>query len=481
MLKKASVTDKPKHLVILGINDTHGYAWPYDGSKNAKIGGFARIAAVLNEIRNEAEINNWDLLFLHAGDVTIGMPESDLFNAEPDIFALNMMKLDAMTIGNHEFDNPMSVISKQIKIAKFPIISANIKYKTTDKNFLTPYIIKKFTDIKVAILGLTTKTTEYTANPVTVKDLYFASPSDVAKDYIPQLKKAIGNEGIIVVLGHLGIIGFEEKSCDCDGRNGVVQQIKQNDKADDPYGGSVSLAQSIRGIDIIIDGHTHTLVTSPIKINDTLIIQAGAYSRYLSRIDLTILNGKIIDYEYKIIPVDEKVNSDVDVQNLLDPYYKQSIIKLNEVVGYSSINFENTDDATRKHDTLIGHLVTDAMMWKTSMTEDVQAALINGGRIRAGLSAGKISYRDLLRILPFGDRIVILKIKGSDLLEAIKWGGVFHPRNSGARLNSCGLNYTIEADGIKNILINGNEIEPDSMYTIAVNDYIANGGDNYLM
>ncbi len=469
--------ESTKHLIILEINDTHGYAWPYD--RNANVGGFARIATVINEIREEARIHNWDFLFLHAGDITIGMPESDLFNAEPDILALNMMKLDAMTIGNHEFDNSMPVISKQITLAKFPVISANIKYKATNKNFLTPYVIKNFPDMKVAILGLTTKTTEYTANPATVKDIEFIPPFEIAKKYIPQLKEMIGQEGIIVVLGHLGVIGFEEKIC--AGSEADAQKIKQNDKAYDPYGGSVSLAQSIPGIDIIIDGHTHTLLTSPLKINNTLIIQAGAYSKYLARIDLEISNKKITDYQYKVIPIDEKISPNIDIQNLLDPYFKESIAKLDEIVGYSSINFENINDATRKLDTLIGHLVTDAMMWKASMIENVQAALIDGGRIRTGLGAGKISYRDLLRTLPFGDKIVILKLKGSDLLEAIKWGSIYHPRNSGARLNSHGLSYVVENGEVKNILMNGKIIEPSSIYTIVVNDYIANGGDNYSM
>ncbi|MGC9213374.1 MAG: bifunctional metallophosphatase/5'-nucleotidase, partial [Athalassotoga sp.] len=380
---------KPKHLVILEINDTHGYAWPYDeNNKGGEIGGFARIATIVNEVKNEAKANNWDFLFLHAGDVTIGMPESDLFNAEPDILALNMMELDAMTIGNHEFDNPMSVILKQIRLANFPVISANIKHQTTNENFLMPYLIKNFSDMKVAILGLTTKTTEYTANPATVKDIDFISPSEIAKKYIPQLKEMIGQEGIVVVLGHLGIIGFEENTC--DGSDDSIQKIKQNDKPHDPYGGSVSLAQSVPGIDIIIDGHTHTAVTSPLKINNTLIIQAGAYSRYLSRIDLEILNKKIINYQYKLIPIDGRISSEIDIQDLLTPYYQESAYRLNEIVGYSYIDFENTNDATRKFDTLIGHLVTDAIMWKVSATENVQAALIDGGRIRTGLSAGNI-------------------------------------------------------------------------------------------
>lgn len=470
--------NKSKHLVILEINDTHGYAWPYD-ENDKKIGGFDKIATIVNEVKNESKANKWNFLFLHAGDVTIGMPESDLFNAEPDILALNMMNLDAMTIGNHEFDNPMSVIAKQIRLSKFPVISANIKHKITNETLLKPYVIKEFSDMKVAILGLTTKTTEYTANPATVKDIDFISPLEITKKYIPQLKEQIEPEGIIIVLGHLGIIGFEEKIC--DGSENSVQKIKQNDKIGDPYGGSVSLAQSISGIDIIIDGHTHTIVTTPLKINDTLIIQAGSYSRYLSRIDLEILNKKIIDYQYKLIPIDEQIIPDLDIQNLLNPYYQKSISVLNEIVGYSYVDFENTNDATRKFDTLIGHLVTDAMMWKVSTIDKVQAALIDGGRIRTGLSAGEISYRNLLRILPFGDKIVILQIKGSDLIETIKWGAIYHPRNSGARLNSYGLNYTIENNEVKNILIGDSNIEFNSIYTIVVNDYIANGGDNYVM
>jgi 5'-nucleotidase/UDP-sugar diphosphatase len=479
---------KSKHLVILEINDTHGYSWPHEEANYEKVGGFASISTIVNEIRKESETNKWDCLFLHAGDINIGMPESDLFSAEPDILALNMMKLDAMTIGNHEFDNPVSVLLKQMKMAEFPIISANIVYKKTNEPFAKPYIIKDLSNVKVAILGLTTKTTEYTANPVNVKDIEFLSPNEVARIYVPKLREIIGNQGIIIVLGHLGIPGFEEKVC--DGNEEIVKRIEEVDKAYDHYGGSASLSQSVPGIDIILDGHTHTLVTNPFKVNNSIIMQAFAYSKYLARIDLEIANGAVVNYEYKIINnfIDSaekspngKIIPDIKIEKLLEPYYESSTAKLNEIVGSCSIDFINENDGTRKEDTIIGHLITDTMFWKASKIEKIHAALIDGGRIRAGISAGNIKYKDILKVLPFGDKIVILKIIGFDLLEAIKWGAIYHPKNSGARLNSNGLTYTVTPNGVKDLLINGKDMDPDAVYTIAVNDYIANGGDNYFM
>lgn len=465
--------EKTHRLVILEINDTHGYAWPENG-----YGGFAAISSEIKKVRKEAAGKGWDLLFLHAGDVNVGMPESDLFAAEPDILALNEMMPDAMAIGNHEFDHPESVLSKQIEAAKFPVISANIVGKGTGEPFARPYVIKEFDGFKAAILGLTTKRTEYTANPGNVKDLEFLPPSETAALYVPKLRETVGENGIVVVLAHLGVLGFPET--EFDGSESDVRKAEEADETNDPYGGSVSLAKTVPGIDVIIDGHTHTRMSRPMKVNGAIIIQAGAYSKCLARLDLAVEGGKVSDLSYELMKIKDS-EPDAETEKILRPYREKAAVILEEEIGHSDAEFFNENDITRKSDTPIGHLVTDAMTREASKNEKIHAALIDGGRIRTGIPAGRITYGDLLRMLPYGDKITILKINGTRLLEAIEWGAVFHPQNTGARLNSAGLSYRVTPEGVEDLLINGEGIAAGSTYTIAVNDYIADGGDNYSM
>ncbi len=510
MLKKAflmfimvlivfSIMVMAAHLVILEINDTHGHAWAYNEWHDPNIGGFAAIATVVEQARKEAAKNGWDFLFLHAGDVNTGVPESDLLYARPDILALNAMHLDAMAIGNHEFDHPWSILMRQMTWANFPFLSANIVYKGTNETVGEPYIIKRFPDLNVAILGLTTKTTEYIGNPKNVGGYDFLSPVSVAKKYVPVLHTIIGKNGIVLALTHLGIFGPGlTAGSKIYGTASMIKKLLAYNKPDDPYGGSITLAESVKGIAAILDGHSHTVVESPLNIDGTLIVQAGSYSKYVARLDLTVENGKVISYTYKLIPINLKVyhkgkNGKVyytyvgkeikpnkEIEALLAGYKQIGEAKLNEPVGFSKVNFPNNKEQTRTKDTLIGHLITDAIAWKFK-DMGIQAVLLNGGGIRASIAPGTITYRNILEVLPFGDTVVVEKIKGSELLKAIEWGAVSHPNDTGARLVPWGLTYKVTPKGVKDILIGGKKIEPNKTYTIATNAYIASGGDHYSM
>ncbi len=487
------------HLVVLEVNDTHGHAWAYNEWHDPSIGGFAAIATIVKQVRAEAAAKGWDFLFLHAGDVNTGVPESDLLDARPDILALNAMGLDAMAIGNHEFDHSWSTLMRQMTWADFPFLSANIVYKGTNETVGRPYIIKDFPDLKVAILGLTTKTTEYIGNPKNVKDYDFLSPVVVAKKYVPILHTMMGKDGIVLALTHLGIFG---KGLTAGSKLYETPLTMRNlltyNKPNDPYGGSVTLAESVKGITAILDGHSHTVVEEPLNVKGTLIVQAGSFSKYVGRLDLIVKNGKVTDYSYKLIPVNLKVyhkgkngkvtytyvgkeiKPDPQIKALLAGYKQMGAAKLNEPIGTSKVNFENGKEQTRHMDTPLGHLVTDAVAWKLKNV-GVQAVLMNGGGLRTSIAPGTITYRDVLKVLPFGNTVVTIKLKGSDLLKAVEWGAVSHPNDTGAMLNPWGLTYIVTPKGVKDILINGKPIDPNKIYTIATNDYMASGGDHYSM
>ncbi|ACR79611.1 MULTISPECIES: bifunctional UDP-sugar hydrolase/5'-nucleotidase [Kosmotoga] len=430
-------------ITILHINDTHGHAWTFSEWKNPDIGGFALIATLVDQFRKE----NPNTLFLHAGDLNTGVPESDLIDAAADIVALNLMGLDAIVLGNHEFDNPPEVLAKQIKWAHFPFLSANI-YKDGKPAF-TPYIIKEVGGLKVAIVGFTTEETEI-LEALYAQGYEWKSVIEVAKELVPELKK---QADLVIALTHLGtgkpIVGVN----------------------------SIELAEQVDGIDVIVDGHSHSLLTEPMVVNETLIIQAGEWGKYLGKLDLEVENGGIVFVSYESIPIKKaNIESNRAVDIVLDYFKKLGDEKLDTVVGETKILLEGTRAIIRNQDTNLGHLVADAMVWKTG----ADLAITNAGGIRASIQPGPITYRDILKVLPFGNTLYIIKITGEQLMEVLKYTTTI-PAGKGARPQVANLSYKIENGEVKDVMIKGEPIDLSKTYTLVTNNYMAAGGDGYKM
>lgn len=430
-------------LTILHINDTHGHAWTFDEYGNPGVGGFALIATLVEKARAE----NPRTLFLHAGDINTGVPESDLVDAAPDIVSLNLMKLDAFVLGNHEFDNSREVLEKQMDYALFPFLNANI-YKNGKPEF-TEYIIKDVGGIKVGIIGLTTPDTKI-LEKLHADQYEWKSVVDVAKKLVPEVEE---KADIVVVLSH---IGDAESMTDVN---------------------SHELAAAVDGIDVIVDGHSHTRTTEPVVINETLIVQAGEWGKYLGKLDLEVKNGGITYVEYESIPVKkENINPNEDVAIVLDYFKKLGSEKLNEVVGKTEILLMGDRKVIRSQDTNLGHLVTDAMVWKT----DADLAITNSGGIRASIKPGDITYRDILTVLPFGNTVYLLDATGEKVMDILEYTATVSA-GQGAWPQVSGITYTIEGDKVSDVMINDEPIDLDETYTIATNNYMASGGDGYSM
>lgn len=271
-----SQSSGPFQLVVLHTNDHHGHPLAFEYSPGKNVAGLPARATYVNEIK--AQYDN--VLVLDAGDINTGEPESFFFNAETDIVGYNYIGYDAMALGNHEFDNPLTVLQKQMKDATFPFLCANIKNK--DGSYLAkPYIIKEINGVKVAIFGLTTSETKIVGNPKIVGDLIIEDEVEVAKKLVPELRK---KADIVICLGHLGIY--------------------------DTYGSQI-LAQKVSGIDLIIDGHSHTYLEKPIVVNNTPIVSAYQWGIYMGKAILTIDKKKIVNFEWSADPINvQKKNAD---------------------------------------------------------------------------------------------------------------------------------------------------------------------------
>lgn len=456
--------DSPSfQLVLLHTNDTHGHPLKFYDYPAPDEGGLPARATYVRQIREE----NPNVLLLDAGDMNTGRPESVFFKAEPDIIGFNYIGYDAMAMGNHEFDNSMSVLEKQMALAKFPFLAANV---TTKSGAFVgkPYIIKEFKGFKVAILGLTTKEAGNVGNPENVKDLVFADEVETARRFVPELKR---QADIVIALVHMGI--FNDNSM-----------------------GSRRLAQNVPGIDLIVDGHSHTKLTEPLVVNGVPIVQAGQWGLYVGQGVLTIQNRKIADLKWNLVPINIKtatkkpdggmdyhfvgpeIKEDPALLALLKPYADQVDKVLSEVIGTADERFPNQN--SRSQETAIGDLVCDAMHWQTKSL-GVDFAINNGGGIRADLPQGPIAKRTVYESLPFDNSVIVLSLKGSDVLALFDYIATIAQGLGAFPQVSAGVSFTINytTGKCENILINGKPVDPDRIYKIATNSYMAGGGDGY--
>ena len=459
------------HLTVLFTNDTHGHPVKFSDRSTPDVGGLPARATLVKEIRKRHE----NVLLLDAGDINTGQSVSNFFKAKPDIIGYNYMGYDAMVLGNHEFDNPMDVLREQMELADFPFLSANVKNRKGEL-LAIPYIIKQFYGFKVGIFGITTTGTRTSADPDHVKELIFEDEVATAKKLVSRLKKEVD---VVIALTHLGIY-------DQDNR------------------GSKRLAAEVPGIDLIVDGETHTRITSPLTIIDpeanrqTLIVQAWQWGLVLGKIDLSIQNKRIVAFQMEMIPINlkrsikasngqkkiefvgEPIMEDPELLSLLQPYADKVHRFLSEKIGYAQDAFLNDDG--RYRETALGDLVADAMRWYLRRFKP-DFALTNSGAIRAGISEGPVTRETIYNMLPFESSLVFVNLTGRQVQALFDFIGTTQPGEGAFPQVSNGVRFTLNLKNsvCENVLINGAPIDPDKSYGVVTNSYLSKGGDGYAV
>ncbi len=465
-------------LTILHTNDHHGHFMKFNPYPVVDIGGLAAQSTLVNIVRAEAEKDGSHVLLLSAGDVNTGIPESDLLDAEPDFKIMNLLKYDAMTLGNHEFDKPRDVLLKQQSWVQFPFLAANIVKKGTAETLVKPYLIKEFDGLKVAIFGLTTAETPILTMPEYTADLDFKDPIATAKALVPQLREA-EHADLVIALTHLGY--FEEAG-------GGYRSA-----------GDIKLAQEVAGIDLIVGGHSHTELREAGMVGSSMIVQAGGYSQNVGRVDLTFDTEKkqLTESAYTLIPVNMKKRvkyhdkvyfmyaeqgyvEDVEVLDILKPYVEQAERFLAEPLGEALVELDGGKTTSRSKETNLGNLVTDGMRAKTG----ADIALLNGGGIRATIAPGQVTYRDVLTVEPFGNTLTLLELTGAQIMDVLNYAATIETGN-GAFLHVSGLKWTLNRKldkGVaENVLVGDAPIDLAKTYKVVTNNFMAAGGDGYVM
>ena len=449
---------KPYELVILHTNDHHGAVLPNDGR-----GGLAERAAFVKSVRAA----NTNVLLVDAGDINTGSALSNMFDAEPDFLAYNLIGYDAAVFGNHEFDGTLAKLEKQITWAQFPFVSSNIK--SADGVFLGghQYLVKNYDGFRVGVIGITTLRTLDMAGAdhfVNTK-LSFMPEIDAARDAVSILRNR-EKVDIVIALTHMG-----------------------NVKEYDDHVTSLDLAAAVQGIDIILDGHSHSAFGAPVQVGDTRIVSANEWGKYVGQGKLLIVDGKIRSFDWTPVEINSRDNQvwlpDAETEELLAPYIARANASLSEVVGEAEDTFIFGNRLPRYQESAIGNIIADSFVWyfRTRYNQEIDFAFQNSGGIRAGLPKGRLTREQVLTALPFDNYLYIVSLKGSEILELFDYiAGI--PQGNGAFPQFSGeLRYTLDVPNrkVSELTIGGAQVDPDRTYRLCINDYLFSGGDGYTV
>ncbi len=433
-------------LTILHMNDPHAHYEPYqDIDTKEVIGGFAKAQTIIKEVVAANQAEGRETLVLMAGDLLMGTPFSTAFKGQLGVKLMNKMKFAAMAVGNHEFDYGQENLLKMLKPnMEFALLSANI---TSDSGaYLFDRIVQiKFprSEAKAVILGLTTAETPVTTHPKNVKGLIFNDPIRTASEVLKKPAK----DDLVIALTHIG-----------------VDQDKE-------------LARACPRINVIIGGHSHTALFEPLRVGDTVICQAGAYAKYLGRLDLEISKGKVTNYSGRLILLGPNVKEDEEIKAVIDAHKNLMDARLKEVIGRTEIFLDGTRSSIRSgRDTNLGRLIT----YNMALSSGADLAMINGGSIRESLREGDITLNDVYTVLPFPNTVVTMALKGKDLISVLEKSTELE-QGSGGKLQTFGIRYRMENGQAKIEDIRGKGFDPEATYTVAVNDFLAAGGDGYTV
>ena len=463
MTEEATMAGKT---VILHTNDVHG-----------AIAGYAYITA----LKADYEAKGAEVILVDAGDYSQGEVYVSDTKGLDAVAMMNVTGYDVVTLGNHEFDYGYTQLKDNMTKAKFKVLCADVFNADGTPIFDANYTYTTKSGVKVGFFGMETPETQTKANPTKIKGLTFATNDAFTKAAADQVE-ALKDADVVICLAHLGVDG-ESK----------------------PYR-STDLYAAVKGIDFIIDGHSHTVMTKgengePIQSTGTAFANIGV-------IVIDDATKKI--ESNSLFEIKEDTAKDATVaaaaQKIIDRIDKEygAVFAKSEVV----LNGAKAPNGNRDSETNNGDLITDAMVWKIlqdkeSLTVDADhvVAVTNGGGIRKAINPGDVTKKNINEVLPFGNTVVTIYITGAELLEALEASTYCTPDAIGGFPQVSGINYTISTAvaydanaetypastyyGPKSInrvtinSINGKEFKADDTYAVITNDFCGGGGDTY--
>ncbi len=475
--------DGTQKFTVLHTNDNHGHFWK---NKYGELGMAAR-ATLINQIRAEVKAGGGSLLLLSGGDINTGVPESDLQDAEPDFIGMNMMGYDAMAVGNHEFDNPFSVLKLQQQLAEFPFLAANI-YKE-GKRLFKPYEIFNRSGLKIAVVGLTTEDTVSIANPEFVKGIDFRDPKSEMKQIIAELKSTIKPD-VIIASTHMGHYANGNNGSNAPGDVALARYLDFGD-LDMIVGGHSQKPACMDAANSLNEKYKPTQACTPDKQNGTLIVQAHEWGKYLGRADYEMNDGELELVNYQLIPVnlkqkvkllgknkrvflEDEIKPDPALYEALLPYQKKGQTSLDIIVGKTNGEFIGERNVVRNQQTNLGRLIATAQMKQAK----ADFGIMNSGGIRGSISPGDISYRDILLVQPFSNMISVVEMSGAEVLKYLTVVANIKP-GSGGYAQYANLSMSVKNGQVSQVKIAQDNLQLHRNYRFSVPSFNASGGNNY--
>jgi 5'-nucleotidase/UDP-sugar diphosphatase len=434
---------QPQYVTVLHFNDFHGQLLPLPVKDDGEVGGISRIATLVEQTRAWNEPHHVFTLLLEAGDILQGTPLSTVFHGEPDFECLNMMGVNVMVVGNHEFDFGQENLRARMAQAHFPVISANVRYADTKRPLAPPTVAFELDGVKALVFGLTSKDTPIESAAKNVTGLEFLDPVEVARRIVEANRDEYP---ILIALTH---IGLDE---------------------------DIALAKAVPGIDIIIGAHSHDVVREPMRVGDTLICQAGSKGAYLGQLDAFFANGDVAKYRGFLRPVDSTVEPDAAVEAVVQRYANQLSGKLKRVIADSKGPLNGDRDTLRSRETNLGDLLAD--ICRRFGQADV--ALVNGGGIRNSIDAGPVTVEEVMLVLPYGNQLATVELTGEVLLEALRHDAAL-PRPDGGFLQVSGLSMTVRGSDVEDVKVGGEPLDSQKTYKVILPDFLLTGGNGFSM
>lgn len=445
---KATFPGTIVELNVLSVNDFHGAL--VEAGKNP---GIAKLGKYIMEEKCK---NSEGTLVLSAGDMFQGSSDSNLLYGKTVIEAMNEIGFDAMVVGNHEFDWGLEILKQRIAQSNFPYLGANVIDKKTGTRveFLKPYVIFTKKGVKIAVIGLATPETAYKSAPKVVGEFMFADPAQTVLDLLPIVRK---KAEIVIVLSHMG--------CEVNNNTGEI------------IGEAAEFAKNVEGVDLIICGHTHQKIMG--KVHGIPVVQAGQYGRTVGKVNLKYAPADriIINSVTSLADLPTPgLMADPRLVELLEKSQKEIAPITNKVVG--KVLRELSHD--RSEVSLLGQWSTDVM--REAVHADI--AFQNGGGLRTGIPVGNITIGKLYEVMPFDNTLYVVELSGKQVLQVLQHG-LKNPKIGMLQFSGIQVKYdeTMPQDQriVAVTLDDGTPLAANHFYKVVTNDFMAYGGDEYLV
>lgn len=427
-------------LTFLQINDVYS-TLPVDGA-----GGLARLATIKQQLSTPDRA----VLLVLAGDFLSPSVASSVFKGEQMVAALNAAGLDLATLGNHEFDFGKDVLLQRMREARWQWVISNVIDASTGKPVggAEPYVIRTIGALKVGFIGLCLTTTEISREKLT--GLRLDDPLASAARYLPALRQRGAN--VIVAITHLSF-------------------------ADDR-----ALVRRFPQIDLVIGGHEHYPITA--TEGRTLISKAGSDAKYVARIDVNRLADRTVERFYELMPVTSAIPDEPRTAAVVRSYEDRLGTELDAVVATSRVPLDAESLQLRAGETNLGDLFADALRADSG----AEVAMLNAGSIRGDrvYPPGPLTRRTLIAMHPFGNVVCTVSIPGRVLLRALNSGVSKLPATAGQFPQVSGLTMRVDVraepgNRVRDVVVNGQRLDLDRTYSVAIPDFVLKGGDEYSM